>query len=105
MSNTVTIGMPPCFWLIERPQLVWNIFDVERFENLLLEDGFHISQKEVWPLSSASLIVASHSEEGAMTLFVLKYNEILQQIGLKITPHRHNTRRDNRVKDGNVRTL
>lgn len=105
MSKNVTIGMIPYFWEIRRPGRPWNEFEMGKISKLLLDDGFGIASTEVRSfVSGASRLIVVHSDEGAITMFVLKYNDVLQKHGLTLKPYEHNTKKD-KVKDGNVRTL
>jgi hypothetical protein len=92
MKNTINIGIPPNFWIIQRPGRQWAAYEMEPIVKLLQEDGFRIVSTSVWPLCNGSEILVSHSEDGAATLFLLKYSDILRKNQLTLKHYEHNVK-------------
>lgn len=99
MSKAINIGVPPTFWMIRRPGLQWCAAEMEKIQQLFCEDGFRIVRREIWPLTrGGSALFVSHSSEGAATLFVLKYSDVLRENRLTFTQYKHNVRKNKELE-------
>lgn len=93
----MTLKPIPSFWIITRPGRYFMHSDMNKLANIFREEGFEIygatPSNRCSTLSQArGHLIIRHEDEGAMLLFVLKYNDVLRDFDVVVRPYTHNTK-------------
>lgn len=78
----------PHFWIINRLEMgYFHSVDFNKIANLFFDDGF-----KIYAAKPNSHLIIWHRDVSVMTLFLLKYNEVVRDYSLKIKPYYHNVK-------------